>query len=104
MKQSKHISVIGCGRWGSLIAWYLDRMGHEVMLYGRSGSRDMMRFRAERKNDYITLPESIRLTDSLADALTAEITVISVGSQQLRGLMQEMQAYPQTDRIFVLCM
>lgn len=104
MKQSKHISVIGCGRWGSLIAWYLDRMGHEVMLYGRSSSRDMMRFRAERKNDYITLPESICLTDSLADALTAEITVISVGSQQLRGLMQEMQAYPQTDRIFVLCM
>ncbi len=104
MKQSKRISVIGCGRWGSLIAWYLDRMGHEVMLYGRSGSRDMMRFRAERKNDYITLPESIRLTDSLADALTAEITVISVGSQQLRGLMQEMEVYPQTDRIFVLCM
>lgn len=104
MKQSKRISVIGCGRWGSLIAWYLDRMGHTVSLYGRADSAQMIRFRAERKNDYITLPESIRLTDSLSDALTAEITVISVGSQQLRGLMEEMQSHPQTDRIFVLCM
>lgn len=104
MKQSKRISVIGCGRWGSLIAWYLDRMGHEVMLYGRASSRDMIRFRTERKNDYLTLPESIALTSSLDEALSAEITVISVGSQQLRGLMEEMQAYPQTDRIFVLCM
>lgn len=30
-----HITVIGCGRWGSLIAWYLDRTGHRVTLYGR---------------------------------------------------------------------
>ena len=22
-----HITVIGCGRWGSLIAWYLDLTG-----------------------------------------------------------------------------
>ena len=33
------ITVIGCGRWGSLIAWYLDRTGHAVTLYGRPGSR-----------------------------------------------------------------
>ncbi|MDD4422841.1 MAG: 2-dehydropantoate 2-reductase N-terminal domain-containing protein, partial [Eubacteriales bacterium] len=31
------ISVIGCGRWGSFIAWYLDRCGNKVYLYGRSG-------------------------------------------------------------------
>ncbi|MCQ2457025.1 MAG: glycerol-3-phosphate dehydrogenase, partial [Clostridia bacterium] len=29
------ITVIGCGRWGSLITWYLDRTGHDVTLYGR---------------------------------------------------------------------
>ncbi len=104
MKQSKRISVIGCGRWGSLIAWYLDRLGHKVTLYGRKGSAQMERFRTERKNDYLTLPESIALTSSLDEALKAEITVISVGSQQLRGLMEELRPFPQTDRIFVLCM
>ena len=29
------ITVIGCGRWGSFITWYLDHIGHEVTLYGR---------------------------------------------------------------------
>ena len=53
-----HITVIGCGRWGSLIAWYLDRTGHRVTLYGRPGSRHMQRFLATRQNDLLTLPES----------------------------------------------
>ena len=104
MRQSMCISVIGCGRWGSLIAWYLDRLGHDVTLYGRKSSVQMARFFADRKNDYLTLPASVKLTTSLDEALAAEITVISVGSQQLRALMQEMQSHPQTDRIFVLCM
>ncbi len=26
------IAVIGCGRWGSFIAWYLDKIGNEVSL------------------------------------------------------------------------
>ena len=51
-----HITVIGCGRWGSLIAWYLDRTGHRVTLYGRPGSRHMQRFLATRQNDLLTLP------------------------------------------------
>ena len=29
------VMVIGCGRWGSLITWYLDSIGHKVTLYGR---------------------------------------------------------------------
>lgn len=49
-----HITVIGCGRWGSLIAWYLDRTGHRVTLYGRPGSRHMQRFLATRQNDLLT--------------------------------------------------
>ena len=39
-----NITVIGCGRWGSFIAWYLDRTGHTVALYGRKGSSHMQQF------------------------------------------------------------
>ena len=28
-----NITVIGCGRWGTFIAWYLDSIGHNVKLY-----------------------------------------------------------------------
>ena len=76
-----NIFVIGCGRWGSLIAWYLDRTGHGVTLYGRPGSRHMQRFLATRRNDLLELPESIRLSTDLSCLRQAEIVVISIGSQ-----------------------
>ena len=85
------ITVIGCGRWGSLIAWYLDRTGHAVTLYGRPGSRHMQRFLATRRNDLLELPESIRLSTNLSCVRQAEIVVISIGSQGLQGLMDQLR-------------
>lgn len=99
-----HITVIGCGRWGSLIAWYLDRTGHRVTLYGRPSSRHMQRFLATRQNDLLTLPESIALSTDLACVRQAETVVISIGSQGLQGLMDQLKPLSLRDRIFVLCM
>lgn len=96
------ISVIGCGRWGSFIAWYLDRTGHEVLLYGRPGSARLEQFRATRSNGMLTLPESIRLTDDLAEAAENEVIVISIASQGLRAQIRALEKLP--DRLFVLCM
>lgn len=98
------ITVIGCGRWGSLIAWYLDRTGHAVTLYGRPGSRHMQRFLATRRNDLLELPESIRLSTDLSCVRQAEIVVISIGSQGLQGLMDQLRPLALGDKIFVLCM
>lgn len=98
------ISVIGCGRWGSFIAWYLDRKGHDVSLYGRASSKHMKEFQETRTNGLITLPESIGLTVSLEEATKAEVIVISVNSQGLRALMTELAPLVLRDKIFVLCM
>ena len=35
------IAVLGCGRWGSFHAWYAQRIGHQVMLWGRKGSKHL---------------------------------------------------------------
>ncbi|MCD8016692.1 MAG: NAD(P)H-dependent glycerol-3-phosphate dehydrogenase [Oscillospiraceae bacterium] len=98
------ISVIGCGRWGSFITWYLDHIGHELTLYGREGSKNMQRFMEMRTNDYLTLPESIRLTNSLPEALANEIIVISIGSQNLDALCRQIAALGTRNKTFVLCM
>ena len=98
------LSVIGCGRWGSLIAWYLDRLGHDVALYGRASSPRMQRFLAERRNDLLELPPSVRLTTSLEDVCRAETVVVSIGVQGLRGLMDELCPLGLSGRTFVLCM
>ena len=40
-KRSKNIFVLGCGRWGSFIGWYLDNIGHKVTLYGRENYKNI---------------------------------------------------------------
>lgn len=98
------IAVIGCGRWGSLITWYLDRLGHDLTLYGRASSAHMARFLRERRNDLLTLPESVGLTTNISDVRNAEVIVISIASQGLRGLWRELRTLELKNKIFVLCM
>ena len=98
------ITVIGCGRWGSLITWYLDSIGHSVTLYGRENSRHMQRFISERRNDLLEFPESIALSTNLGCTQDAEVIVISIPSQQLQGLMDELRSLGLKNKIFVLCM
>lgn len=99
-----NITVIGCGRWGSLIAWYLDKTNHKVSLYGRENSEHMKRFMIERKNDLLELPESICLSTDLDCVTEAEVIIISINAQGLQNLMEELKAYNLKDKIFVLCM
>ena len=75
------ITVIGCGRWGSCIAWYLDKIGHDVTLYGRENSAHMQKILRERANEYMRFSESMRFSVNLADAHDAELIVISIRSQ-----------------------
>ena len=99
-----NITVIGCGRWGSLITWYLDRTGHRVTLYGRPESARMQRFLETRSNDLLTLPQSVALSTDLSCVQEAETVIVSIGSQSLRGLMEELRPMTPRGKTFVLCM
>lgn len=100
-----NITVIGCGRWGSFLAWYLDRIGHRVTLYGRPDSVHMAAFLKTRANGSVTLPPSVALRRDLAEALAgADILVISIGSQSLRSLMEQIAALAVQGKDVVLCM
>lgn len=98
------ITVIGCGRWGSLIAWLLDGLHHEVTLYGRPTSATMRRWMTDRRNDLIELPKSVRLSTELASIEESQVLIISVGAQDLRALMEEIALLSPKNKIFVLCM
>lgn len=98
------ITVIGCGRWGSLITWYLDRIGHELTLYGRPSSREMQRFLATRRNDLLELPEGIRLTTDITAVTEGEVLIISIPSQGLAALMDELAPLALRGKTVVLCM
>lgn len=98
------ITVIGCGRWGSFITWYLDHIGHDVTLYGRETSAHMQRFLKERKNNLLTLPESVGLSTDIHVANEGEALIISVNSQGLARLTKELAAIDLKDKKVVLCM
>ncbi|MCI8371395.1 MAG: NAD(P)H-dependent glycerol-3-phosphate dehydrogenase [Lachnospiraceae bacterium] len=98
------ITVIGCGRWGTLIAWYLHSQNMEVTLYGRASSHKMQQLQTERKNEFLTLPDSFRLTTDLQSIKEAQIIVISVNSQGLQALLDELKPLELKDKLFVLCM
>lgn len=99
------ITVIGCGRWGSLITWYLARQGHQLTLYGRATSAHMQRFLQTRSNDLLTLPPDVTLSTDLSALQEEEVIIISIDSQGLRRLMElELRPLGLKNKIFVLCM
>ncbi len=99
------ISVLGCGRWGSFIAWYLSRRGNEVYSWGPEEDISYRILKETGKNEYVTLDPNITLTCDLREAVErAELIVISISSQGLRGFMERVTKYDVSDKIFVLCM
>ena len=99
-------SVLGSGRWGSFIAWYLDKIGNDVVLWGKPTSKKIQELLTTRKNDYVTIPDSITLSTDLQEALTkSEYIVISISSQGLRGLAEEIIQFEGfKTKKFILCM
>lgn len=100
------VSVLGCGRWGSFLAWYTNKIGHQVMLWGREDSKKYAALKQTRSNTFLTLPEDISMNTSLEVAVSfGEIVIISISSQALRSLGRQLRALEHLeDKIFVLCM
>lgn len=99
-----NITVIGCGRWGSFLGWYLNRTGHSVLLYGRAGSNRFASLLESRTNEFVTLPDSVKLSSDLDEALAhAEVLVISVSAQSLRAFASTLPQNLKAKAI-VLCM
>jgi len=103
-RKIKNVSVIGCGRWGTFIAWYLDKIGHHVSLYGRKGSVHMKQLVETRMNSYVTLSESVMLTYDINCLCESEIVIISVGAQKLYKVVDQLREMKIENKIIVLCM
>lgn len=99
------ISVLGCGRWGTFIAWYLDRIGHKVILFGRENSKNLEELILNGKNAYLSLSKTVLLTSDLEMCLNkSDIIVISISCQNLRRFISEISTFNPANKIIVLCM
>lgn len=103
-KRAKNIFVIGCGRWGTFVAWYLDKIGHKVSLYGRKQSDHMKRLLDTRKNEYLSLTETIYLVTDYQNIQSADYIIISVSAQKLQEVVTDLADIPVHKKTIVLCM
>ncbi len=99
-------TVLGCGRWGSFIAWYLDKTGHKVTSWGLDTDPYVVNFFATRKNNYVEFPQSIELSTDLEYALSKnDYIIISISSQNLRSLMENVKKIKDYDKKnYIICM
>ena len=100
------ISVLGCGRWGSFIAWYLaSKKGYDVYSWGPEEDYSYQVLKSTGKNEYVALDPRITLTCDLEQAVGhADIVIISISSQGVRGFIDKIKAFNVSDKTFVLCM
>ncbi|MBQ8451806.1 MAG: glycerol-3-phosphate dehydrogenase [Clostridia bacterium] len=99
-------SLLGPGRWGSFIAWYLDKIGHDVTVWGLKESESFNRLLTTHKNEYVEFPSSIKMTSNLQEAIDrSDFIVISIGAQGLRSFSKTLakQANYKSKK-YILCM
>ena len=100
-----NITLLGCGRWGSFIGWYLDKIGHNVTIWGLKDAPQLIELKTTRKNNMLSFRDSINITDDLSEAVnSAEVMIISISSQALRSFMPGVTAFDISDKKIILCM
>lgn len=101
-----NFTLLGCGRWGSFIAWYLDKHKNNVTVWGRPADPIVENLRKQRRNEYVEFPESIDFTSNLEYALSkSEYIIISISSQNLRDLMFNVSKIDGfKNKKYILCM
>lgn len=100
-----NITVFGCGRWGSCIAWYLNKIGHNVISSGLPSEPSFISLKETHKNDYLEYPDSIEVNSDIKYCVEkSEVLIISISAQHLREYIQDIAKNGLDNKIIVLCM
>ncbi len=100
-----NISVLGCGRWGSFIGWYLVNNNHKVIQWGTEGNYSFDVLKNTGKNEYVELDKRIILSSDLQYAIEkSNVIIISISAQALRTFMKRIVQFDIKDKKFILCM
>jgi glycerol-3-phosphate dehydrogenase (NAD(P)+) len=103
--EPKRVAVIGAGSWGTALAMVAARNRHDVRIWAR-GPEVARGINREHKNPYyltdFDLPENIRATTSLKEALVgADFVLIVVPSHAMREVVTAMRDYLRGEQIIV---
>ena len=99
-------AVLGSGRWGSLISWYINKIGHDLIIWGRKSSKTIQNLMNNRCNSYVCFGPEVKITDNLSDALNQDYIIISINSQNFRSFLSDIlnQGFSLNEKKVILCM
>jgi len=103
----KTIAVIGAGGWGTALAILLAETGLPVTLWGYE-KEHVEELKATRENRLflpgVTLPELIRPTNDMADALDADVVLFVPPSKAMRSVAKNFAALkPSESTVLLSC-
>ncbi len=100
------VSVIGCGRWGTFLGWYVANYCKTdgVVIYGLEGTPSYDELHQTGKNEYLTLSDNMSLTTDLSEALKNDFIIISINCQNSRSLAKQLNEYDMNGKTLLLAM
>jgi glycerol-3-phosphate dehydrogenase (NAD(P)+) len=103
--EPQRVAVIGAGSWGTALALVAAHNRHAVRLWARE-PEVALQINATRRNPYylsdVKLPENLRATSSLAEALDgARFVLIVVPSHAARQVVEQMRPFLNSQQTLI---
>jgi len=104
MDTPQKITVLGAGRWGSLLAWLYHKYGRQVVLWNIN-DEFLQEWQTTRRNKYLAMPGGVEITSDLEKALKfSEVIFISIRLQNFRVLCRQLQHHQFKNKTVILAM
>ena len=99
------VGVIGTGMWGTTLAALLSSKGVETFLWARTAAEaDLLSSTRENKRFLpgVRLPDSLRVTDSLREAVAgSDVVLLVVPAQTMRANVAALKSYLSRDAVLI---
>lgn len=100
------IAVVGAGAWGTALALAVARAGRSVTLWARdaeaAAAMQAERVNARRLPD-VALPQAIAVTAEVAKLAEADVWLLALPAQSLRGVLTDLASLAKADLPLVIC-
>lgn len=100
------VSVIGAGAWGTALAIVARKSGNDVLLWTRHPDHADALNRDKTNRKYlanIPLARGITATSDLALAGNADILLLVVPAQQVRGILTQLKPSLAPETVLIMC-
>lgn len=98
------ITVYGAGSWGTALSYVLAQNGHDILLWSHRAEQaeEINRHTNERYLKGIKLPESLKATSSLEEAVRhADVHILAVPTKAMREVSAEIAGLLEKPSLFV---